>query len=172
MVSLLEGIHIMKIKAIAAQAVLASLLSTTTVLLLATGIAGASEIYKWTDAEGNLHYGDRPSGAESEVRLQIASRPTDPARIQAQATARNEQQALAREAEANAPAGPSEEELRAEAEERAGKCSMYRERLERFVQSRRLYREDANGERVYLDESETQAARDKVQQQVEEYCSP
>jgi hypothetical protein len=160
----------MKIKARAARAVTLSVFTTTTVLLLAAGIVGASDIYKWTDAEGNINYGDRPSGTESEVRLQIASRPTDPARIQAQATARDEQQALASEAEANTPAGPSEEELRAEADERADKCTMYRERLERFVQSRRLYREDANGERVYLDESETQAARDKVQQQVEEYC--
>ncbi|HEX9852737.1 MAG TPA: DUF4124 domain-containing protein [Woeseiaceae bacterium] len=162
----------MKIKANAAQAVLATLLSTTAVLLLAAGIASASDIYKWTDAEGNINYGDRPSGTESEVRLQIASQPTDPARIQAQASARDEQRALAREAEANAPAGPSEEELRAKARERAEKCTTYRARLEKFIQSRRLYREVENGERVYLDETETQAARENVQRQVEEYCSP
>jgi hypothetical protein len=132
----------------------------------------AAEIYKWVDADGNVQYGDRPSGAQSEVQLQIASRPTDPARIEAQTTARLEQQATESEAAANEPQGPSEEELRAEARERAEKCTMYRARLEKFVQSRRLYREDANGERVYLDEAETQAARDNVQHQVEEYCSP
>jgi len=153
----------------------ATSLATATVLVLAaavTGTAAATEIYKWIDADGNVHYVDRPTGAESEVRLQIASQPTDPARIQAQTTARLEQQATAREAAANAPQGPSEEEQRADARERAEKCTMYRERLEKFVQSRRLYREDANGERVYLDESETQAARENVQRQVEEYCSP
>jgi hypothetical protein len=148
---------------------------TAGILLMATAITGAAaatEIYKWVDADGNVQYGDRPSGAESEVQLQIASQPTDPARIQAQTTARLEQQAIAREAVANEPQGPSEDELRAEARERADKCTMYRARLEKFVQSRRLYREDANGERVYLDEAETQAARENVQHQVEEYCTP
>ncbi len=146
---------------------------TTGILLVATvifGTAVAAEIYKWIDADGNVQYGDRPSGAESEVQLQITSRPTDPARIEAQTTARLEQQAAAREAAANEPQGPSEEELRAQARERAEKCTMYRARLDKFVHSRRLYRADANGERVYLDEAETQAARDNVQRQVEEYC--
>jgi hypothetical protein len=148
---------------------------TAGILLLAalmTGTAAATEIYKWVDADGNVQYGDRPSGADSEVQLQIASQPTDPARIQAQTTARLEQQKTAREAVAAEPQGPSEEELRAEALERAEKCTMYRARLEKFVQSRRLYREDADGERVYLDEAETQAARENVQHQVEEYCTP
>ena len=149
-------------------------LPTAALLVLAafvTGTAAATEIYKWIDADGNVQYGDRPSGAQSEVRLQIASQPTDPARIQAQASARQEQQAAEREAAASAPQGPSEEELRAQARERAEKCTLYRERLEKFVQSRRQYREDANGERVYLDEDETRAARENVQRQVEEYCT-
>jgi hypothetical protein len=156
-----------------------TVVKTAGILLMAaaiTGTAAAAEIYKWVDADGNVQYGDRPSGAESEVQLQIASQPTDAAHIQAQATARLEQQEnareVAREAAANEPQGPSEDELRAEARDRAEKCTMYSARLEKFVQSRRLYREDASGERVYLDEAETQAARENVQHQVEEYCSP
>lgn len=157
------------------RSTLTTVAMTTALLLVAgaiTGMATAGEIYKRVDADGNVEYGDRPSGAESEVRLQISSQPTDPARIQAQTTARLEQQASAREAAASEATGPSEEELRAEANERAVKCTTYRARLEKFIQSRRLYREDENGERVYLDEAETQAARENVQRQVEEYCSP
>jgi hypothetical protein len=153
----------------------ATTLSVCTLLLLAVAVgapASAGEIYKWTDAEGNVHYGDRPDGAPDATRLAIASRPTDPARIQAEATARQERQQLAREAAAAEPKGPSKEELRAQAKERADKCAKYRARLETFIQSRRLYKADENGERVYLDEAETQAARAKVQGQVEEYCSP
>ncbi len=154
---------------------LTAAVTTAAILFLATvvtGTAAAGEIYKWIDADGNVQYGDRPSGAESEVQLQIASQPTDPAQIEARTTARLEQQAVERETAANKPQGPSEEELQAEARERADKCTMYRARLEKFVQSRRLYREDANGERVYLDEAETQTTRENVQHQVEEYCSP
>jgi hypothetical protein len=165
----------MQVKAAAIVTSVATAFATVAMLLLATGMSAsvsASEIYKWTDADGNVHYGDRPSGADSEVRLQIASQPTDPARIQAQAVARNEQAAVAREAKDSAPKGPSKEELQAEARERAKQCETYRARLESFIQSRRLYREDDKGERVYLDEAEMRAAREKVQHQVEEYCSP
>ena len=147
---------------------------TIALLLLASALGGAAfagEIYKWTDADGNVQYGDRPSASDDAERLQIASRPTDPNRIQAQTVALQEQLAAARDAKSKEPEGPTPEELRAEANERASKCSMYRERLERFIQSRLLYREDAKGERVYLDEAETLAAREKVQQQVEEFCN-
>jgi len=149
--------------------------ATALALILAvtvTGTVSASEIYKWVDEDGGIHYGDRPTGAASEERLTVRSRPTDPEAVQSQVVARLNAQTTMAEAAANAPQGPSEEELRAEARERAEKCSTYRQRLEKFVHSRRLYREDENGERVYLDEDETLAARERVQNQVEEYCSP
>jgi hypothetical protein len=154
---------------------IATALRSAAIILLAAAIAataGATEIYKWTDTDGNVQYGDRPTGADSATRLHIASRPTDPARIQAQATARDDLAAQKREAAAAEPKGPTPEEIRAEAREKAEKCNTYRQRLERFVQSRLLYREDENGERVYLDEAETLAAREKVQKQVEETCTP
>jgi hypothetical protein len=147
-------------------------IATTSLLgLLIATAAIAADIYKWTDADGNVHYGDRPIGQQSE-RVPIVSRPTDPARIQALSQARADARAqAAEEAAALAAEGPTEEELRAEARERAEKCSSYRERLQRFVTSRRLYREDENGERVYLDEEEMQAARQRVEDQVADYCN-
>jgi hypothetical protein len=148
-------------------------LSLTAVLILSAGLASnaaASEIYKWTDADGNVHYTDKPMDPSYE-HLAIASRPTDNAGVRAQTQARLERQATAAEEAANVPAGPTRDELRAETRERAEKCSLYRERMTRFVQSRHLYREDDNGERVYLDESEKTAAEQKVQDQINEYCN-
>lgn len=151
--------------------------STVCVLLLAAlvtsapGALLAGQIYKWTDDDGVVHFGDRPSGADSETVILLTTEPTDrtqaQARVQSRAEARS---AAAREEAAAAAEGPTEEELLAEAEERAEKCTMFKERLEKFVTSRRLYRQDENGERVYLDEAETIAARAKVQEQVLEYC--
>jgi hypothetical protein len=80
--------------------------------------------------------------------------------------------AAAKAAEAAAaPTGPSPEELQAQADARAEKCSTSRALLQRFVTSRRLYRQDENGERVYLDEDEMQAARERVENQVQDHCS-
>jgi hypothetical protein len=152
------------------------LIVSTTLLagiVLAAGSPAAGEIYKWTDANGTVHYGDRPSGADSEQRLDIASERTDPERIQQIVQARADARAERQEAEAAQAADePSPEELRAEAEERAQKCTEYKDRLQKFVTSRRLYRHDENGERVYLDEEQTLAARADVQKKVEEFCSP
>jgi len=134
------------------------------------GTAAASAIYKSIDADGNVFFTDKPI-SESSEQLEIISRPTDYAGIQAQFQARLQHQATAAEAAANAPAGPTEDEKRAEARERAEKCSMYKERQFRFTRSRRIYREDSDGERVYLDEQEMGEVRANVEDQIEEYCS-
>lgn len=152
------------------------LIARTTLLagiVLAAGSPAASEIYKWTDENGTVHYGDRPSGAGSEVRLNIASESTDPERVRQIVQARADARAERQEAEAaRAAEEPSPEELRAEAKARAQKCTEFKDRLQKFVTSRRLYRHDENGERVYLDEEQALAARADVQEKIEEYCSP
>lgn len=142
----------------------------------ASGAVLAGDIYKWTDAEGNVHFGDRPSGAATEERLAVSSNPTDPDRVRDVVQARNAARAARverREAEAAAPgAEPTAEEIRAAEAERKEKCATYKERLQKFITSRRLYRQDENGERVYLDEDQTLAARARVQEQVVEHCNP
>jgi DNA helicase IV len=145
-------------------------LAIAVALMLAVTTAGtavAGDIFKWTDEEGNVHFGDRPDGGEGTEKVAI-----NQARVQAAVQSRAEAAAKAAEEEAAAtPPGPTPEELQAQADERAEKCSKYREQLQRFVRSRRLYREDENGERVYLDEDEMQAAREKAENQVQDYCT-
>ena len=137
----------------------------------AAGPAAAGDIFKWTDEDGNIHFEDRPFG-ENPEKVAIQSRPTNPARVQANVQSRADAAAKAAKAEAAAtPTGPSPAELQAQADARAEKCSTSRALLQRFVTSRRLYRQDENGERVYLDENETLAARERVENQVQDYCS-
>ena len=88
------------------------------------------------------------------------------------ASSRNAWPSNAADAEAAAEAAKAEEEKQAEADERREKCASSRATMERFVRSRRLYREDESGERVYLDEAETLAARQRVEDAVSEYCNP
>jgi Domain of unknown function (DUF4124) len=142
----------------------------TMLAVAAAGVTFANDIYKWTDEQGNVHYQDRPTGDPSEQRIAISSKPTDPSKVQAQVVARHEASAAAKEAAAKQPAGPTPEEMQAQAQERSQKCEKYKARLQKFVTSRRLYREDENGERVYLNEDEAQAARENVENKVEEYC--
>ena len=136
----------------------------------ASGIAFASDIYKWTDEDGNVHYEDRPTGDTTVQRLAISSSPTNPAKVQARAQSRYAAKDPAQDSASREPQGPTKEELAAQAAEKRQKCDTYKARLQKFIQSRRLYKEDDNGERVYLDEKQILAARERVENQVQEYC--
>ena len=140
-------------------------------LAFATGVQ-ANEIYKWTDENGNVHYEDRPSGAPTEERLALNYRRTDSAAVQQRVATRHERQASRAEAQSQAEAAEREAaENAAAAEERKQACERARARLETYLQSPRLYRTDANGERVYLDDEQRQEARRKAEEQVTEFCS-
>ena len=144
---------------------------TATLTLVVSGSALASDIYKWVDEDGNVHYGDKPIVTTAE-RVGIESQPTTAASIAAQ----NEALAASNERRASARATASEDdaataELQAQAAERQKKCSEYRANLQRMNEARRLYREGDTGERVYLDDAEMQAARQRVEREVNEFCS-
>lgn len=144
------------------------------VLILAVFSAGAvlaSDIYRWVDDEGNIHFGDRPDGEQAE-RLEIESRPTDPARVQAMNEALTVERYKAQEAKSVAAAEQSTAaELRAEADERAMKCTTYKAQLEAYTNNRRLFRESADGERAYLTDAEIDATREGAAKKVAEFCS-
>lgn len=148
-----------------------SMLAAFALTIAAPGMPTATEIYKWVDDDGVVHYVELPTGAPGEEHLPIRSRPTNAAAVQASVRARQAARAREAEAEANAPQGPSEEEVQAEARQRQEQCNKYRDRQTLFTQSRRIYRMDENGERVWYDEEEMQAARDKVDELVSKYCS-
>ncbi|MCH7503650.1 MAG: DUF4124 domain-containing protein [Proteobacteria bacterium] len=145
-------------------------LTLAAVAVAVSAAALAGDVYKYIDADGNVHYVDRPTGEPSEQRLAIVSKPTDQSAVQARVQARVDVRNTAREAAAVAPEEPTREDIRSEREKRQQECQAFRDRLERFVQSRRLYREDEQGERVYLDEEQTRTARDRVAQQIQEHC--
>ncbi len=145
-------------------------LTVAAVAVALSAAALASDIYKYIDADGHVIYVDRPSGDPSEQRLAIVSKPTDRATVQARIQARVDTRNAVREAGANMPEQPTREEVRDESDKRQQKCQMFRDRLEEYVQSNRLYRKDSQGERVYLDEDQIRAARDAVEQQIQEHC--
>ena len=140
-------------------------------LTIAPGVT-ANEIYKWTDADGNVHYEDRPSGAPTEERIDIGYRRTDRGAVRQRVQARLDAQASREEARSAAAAAEQEAAENAAAEaERQQACERSRARLESYLQARRLYRTDDAGERVYLDDAQREEARRKAEEQIAEFCS-
>ena len=140
-------------------------------MTIASG-AVANEIYKWTDENGNVHYEDRPSGAATEERLQMTYNRTSSSAVHQRVQARVDARTAREEAKTVAAASEKEAaENAAIAAERAQKCEKSRARLESYLQARRVYRTDENGERVYLDDDQRQDARKKAEEQISEFCS-
>ena len=132
--------------------------------LLATGTVLASDIYKYTDENGVVHYVDRPTGAPSEERVDVVvSNPSPSAAANSSSDWRARRDAR-KEAQSAAKAEKSEKE------ERAQLCQQYRDRLVQYDNSRQLYRMDEQGERVYLNDKEIEEARQQVQAQIDANC--
>lgn len=132
----------------------------------------ADEIYKWTDADGNVHYEDRPSGAETEERLQFSYNRTNSDAVQKRVQAQRDVSAARNEAREDADAKKqTRAEEKAAAEQKVAACSQYRAQLKTMLESRRLYREDAAGERVYLDDAGREEARKKAEDLIQENCN-
>ena len=141
-------------------------------LVITAGSASyADEIYKWTDEDGNVHYEDRPSEVYAGERLQMSYNRTDSANVQQRVqamqdsvTARNEARAERETAKTTAA------ESRAAAEEKAARCEKYREQLRIMLETPRVYRQDANGERSYLDDVQKEEARSQAEALIKETC--
>ena len=147
-----------------------ALIVITTASLLVGGTALSGEIYKWTDADGDVHYGDRPIGTDIE-RLDMISTSTDNDAIQASIAARHDREAARSEARSKRDEdNQAAADAKAEAAQRGVKCQESRSQMQTYLQSRRLYKQDDAGERVYLDEDQTMQARADTQEMIQKYC--
>jgi hypothetical protein len=135
------------------------------------GSAMANEIYKWTDADGTVHYRDRPTGESSEVRLDVAYSRTDRSTVEQRQQSFAESQARRAESRAAADEAAREAETEAQAAaEKQKKCDGYRQSLQRYNEARRLYKEGPDGERTYLDDDEMLKARQQLEDHIAENC--
>ena len=146
------------------------LISITIATLWVSGTALSGEIYKWTDADGNVHFEDRPVGTDVE-RLKVISSNTDNDSVRASVEARHDRETA--RAEAHAKYDEDQQaaaEAKAEAAQRDVKCQESRSQMQTYLKSRRLYKQDDAGERVYLDEDQTRKARADAQDMIQKYC--
>lgn len=143
--------------------------SALALVVVATAVQGA-EVYRSTDANGNVIYSDRPQDARSEY-VYIAT----PRSSAARAPASSEPQAGAARQAAAAPPAPevvpaprSAEDI---AQQRAQNCNVARQRVQSYTASHRLYRQLPNGEREYLSDDQLDEARARAAADVETWCS-
>jgi hypothetical protein len=152
------------------QAVLTPILAL--ILALALAVASAvvtAEVYRWVDADGNVHYGDRPPAAG--VDSSTLSLPPAPVQEADQARRSLKQRRLleAFEAERN-QRNQAEAEAAAARRERARVCENARGELARFERANIVYTSDASGARVYMSDEERLDAVANVRAWIGKHC--
>jgi hypothetical protein len=132
------------------------------------------EIYRWTDADGRVHFGDRPRVEQAE-RVEIRQTPAPAPSVESPVPpeAQQEQQrrlidALREEREARELKHRQAEENEAR---RSQRCAYARNRLKRYRGSR-LYQPQEDGGRHYLNEQERQEELTRAGAEVERWCGP
>jgi len=125
----------------------------------------SAQIYRWTDAEGRVHFGQRPpAGAEQVgVRPQVLERDEQTREREARSErffdARRQEKQAAREQASQAQAAREQE------------CQGLRRQLSQLQLGGRFFRNDAAGERVYYSEGEVEAARQRLAMRIGQECS-
>ena len=146
-----------------------SRLSAVLVLTLASAFA-TGEVYKWVDADGNVHYGDRPPAAGVDSRSMPPS-PAAPAENADHEQRRLKQRRLLQAFEAErAERDRAEAEAAAARAERTQKCDRARRQLARFERANIVYTTDESGARAYMSNGERREAAANARLWIGKHC--
>jgi catalase len=145
-----------------------------------TVVAAADTVYKWSDSRGQIHYTDLPPSQAGAKILSVSHQESD---FTGYEQAGDEDNGGDNGDEpATQPSGDDSNEPRIDHEAMAAvqadvsnakqkQCKDAKERYQRYVESRRLFRETSDGKREYLTDQQLADARIKAKQAVDEYCS-
>ena len=135
-------------------------------LLAWSGLASAF-VYKWVDAEGKIHYGDRPpDGVHAELVDLLGTHESRAGRPNSGTPAPDSKTAAPDAGDATKKA--VEEDV-ATAHEK--QCADAQARYKQLIEGRKLYKTGADGERQYLTSDEIDAMRLSAKQDVDTNCN-
>lgn len=158
------------------KVLLASLLASL------AAVAAAETVYKWVDASGQVHFTDLPP-RQGDARIlsvyqQESGMSDDDGSDNGDYSDEgdSDSQRSSQSGEPSTPEPPVSQEAMASAEADAAKakveqCKAAQDRYQRYIDSRRLFRETADGKREYLTDKELTEARARAKEAVSDYCS-
>lgn len=146
-------------------------------VLLASSAFADSEIYKWTDEEGNVHYSDCPPPPSCDAETIQAEPEPDPGEVR-KAQERLERMLVEQE---ESRAGREQEKLEKERQRvmamqvavaRKQICIRARQNLHVLLVQRPVFYIDENGKYVYLDDETRLSEISRMRKLIDENCVP
>lgn len=131
-------------------------------------IPASAQVYKWVDANGRTHYGERPpqNAKAQEVETRLANPAPPAAKDGASSWKEKDLEFRGRRIQAE------QAEIKQKQEQAAAlqACNQARDNLAQMKSARRMYRLDENGARVFQDDEERQASIARLERLVAERC--
>lgn len=132
--------------------------------VLVPGLA-AAEIYRWTDASGQVHFGEKPQAGAVQVEVNAPALQNDAAAVERQQRA--ERFFAARREEQQ----QASEKNRAQQAKVAQECQRLRKQYADLQRGGTFYQMDAQGERVFYDEAQINNARTRLENRLAQGCN-
>jgi hypothetical protein len=134
--------------------------------LLVLAQPGLAQLYKYVDKDGKTVYTDKPPQDQEGKQIKIqASPPAAP-----QKTALERDKELDKGRKKSADEGKKSDDAARNAAKTEEACARARENYARYGEGGRITKLNAQGERVYLDEAEIAAGRERSRRDMEELC--
>ena len=125
-------------------------------------------IYRWVDADGKVHFGDRPPAAETKEEMTIPQTPASPGTSSDRATDRKR---LLEQIQTERENRREEARKRADKKkERERRCVLAKDRLRIYTESSSLYDLTQDGERRVLSFEERERVTTNAEQAVKRWC--
>ena len=140
-------------------------------LLCLSTLSFAGKIYKWTDSEGNIHYGERPPGGQSQ-QIKVPKGPSSTPAPAAKSSSTQEATKKLLDAFEKEHKDKAEASAKAEAEKerREKNCASAKRRIAGLKMGGRQYEVTEKGERNYLNEADIQQRLDEAQKFADKWC--
>ncbi|MCG8494853.1 MAG: DUF4124 domain-containing protein [Enterobacterales bacterium] len=145
---------------------------TTLILVCLTTSHAWSQVYKWVDENGKVHFGDQPPNKEKAETIDLPEQPVSEVPTVTDAERRERQKRLVKalEEERLEKQKAKEEKKKKEAK-RKTYCAQLKARVKDSERIGRFYRYDENGEREYISDEQADAFRKSLKDEYQSRCS-
>jgi hypothetical protein len=139
-----------------------------------SGMASAV-VYKWTDAQGKLQYGDRPpDGVHAEI-VELLVAHAGASNTAARASSAPSQPAPAARAAADKPSPKDAADKKAidqdVAQIKDKQCTDAQDRYKKLIEGRHIYKTGPDGERQFMTSEEIDTERMNAKRDVDSICN-
>ncbi len=146
---------------------LVSLLSLIALALVP--LSGQTQMYSWKDANGKIHYGDRPPTEKQTQARKVQGAPSETGDVAAARKASAERQFEEREKQESAKK-PAEDP--AQAKVREENCQRAKSNLAALESGQIRFSTNAKGERIALDGAVRETELARARKSVDDWCKP